>query len=133
MMLEETNAIYAKKLKCLRINQFISQKDMAIKFGISQQSYGDLENGKTNFTLQKTEKVCKIFNISFDDFIAINTKQTKFKTKQTNSHSNKVLKKHYERLLLVKDIRIGELELENKWLKKGRKNSDNEPEIYVMV
>lgn len=132
-MLEETNAIYAKKLKCLRINQFISQKDMALKFGISQQSYGDLENGKTNFTLQKTEKVCKIFNISFDDFIAINTKQTKFKTKNTTSHSNKVLKKHYERLLLVKDIRIGELELENKWLKKGRKNSDNEPEIYVMV
>ena len=49
-MLEETNANYAKKLKRLRINQFISQKDMAIKFGISQQSYGDLENGKTNFT-----------------------------------------------------------------------------------
>ena len=79
------------------------------------------------------EKICKIFNIPFDEFITINANQAKIKNKNTESRTTKVLKKHYERLLLVKDIRIGELELENALLKKGRKNSKNQLEIYVPV
>lgn len=132
-MQEETNVIYAKKLKLLRINQFFSQKEIAIKFKISQQAYAKMEIGKTNFSLKKVEKICKIFNVPFDDFITINNKKPKTNNKKTDSYNVKVLKKYYERLLLVMEIRIGELELENKHLKKGRKISKKEPEIYVMI
>lgn len=130
-MQEETNAIYAKKLKTLRVNSFMTQEDVAVKFKITQQAYGKMERGKINFTLQKIEKICKIFNVAFDEFVTINLKKTNHQ--KSESHNIKVLKKHYERLLLIKDIRIGELELENKHLKKGRRVSKKEPEIYVMI
>ena len=132
-MKEETNVIYAKKLKLLRVSHFMTQQNVADKFKITQQAYAAMEKGKINFTLQKIEKTCKIFNTPFDDFLTINLKKVKTNHKKTDSYNIKVLKKHYERLLLIKDIRIGELELENKHLKKGRKLSKKEPDIYVMI
>lgn len=130
-MEDDINCIYSNKLKLLRINHFISQKDMALKFKISQQSYSELEKGYTNFTIKKIEKICKIFNIKYDEFITINSKPSK--TKKPDSLAIKLLKKHYERLLLEKDIRIGELEIETKRLKKNKKVSKNSPKVYVMI
>lgn len=130
-MQEAINHIYGNKLKLLRTSQFISQKDLALKFEISQQSYSDLEKGYTNFSVKKIEYICKIFNIKVDEFITTNSKQRK--TKKPNSPAIKILKKHYERLLLEKDIRIGELEIEAKRLKKNKKNSNSPPEVYVMI
>jgi hypothetical protein len=43
-----------------------------------------------------------------------------------------MLKKYYEGLLLDKDIRIGELEIENRGLRKN-KEVLKKPEIYVMI
>lgn len=128
-MLEETKIIYGKRLKVLRINQFISQEEMAIKFNISQQSYSAMERGETKFSVKKIEKICKIFKIPLTEFITINTKQRKTKKEIPDSYSIRLLKKHYERLLLEKDVRIGDLEIENKHLKKDKKISKKPPEV----
>lgn len=125
IMITKKSAIYGEKLKRLRINLFITQKEMAKKFKVSQQSYSDMEKGKTKFTVKKIQKICKIFKISAEEFITIDSKQTALKIKNRDSHNINVLKKHYELLLLEQEIRIGELEMEIKQLggsiKKGKK------------
>jgi transcriptional regulator with XRE-family HTH domain len=132
-MTEEKSVIYAKKLKLLRINQFISQKNMAIKFKISQQGYAKLESGKVNFSMKRVEKICKIFKIPITEFITINTKSKKTNSKSTDSYNIKVLKMHYERLLLAKDIRIGKLEIELLHYKPISKPTKKLKEIRVMA
>lgn len=104
---------YVKKLRSLRINNFITQKNMAIKLKVSQPAYAKLENGKTKLTNTKVEKICKIFKIPVHDFLTIKDSSTKEKKKASDSLSVKILKKHYEDQLLIKDIRIGDLEMEN--------------------
>lgn len=131
-MIQEKSVIYGEKLKRLRINQFISQREMANKFKITQQGYSKLEKGETKFSIKRIEKICKIFKISVDDFILISPKLSKTKDVKTDAYNIKILKKHYERLLLIKDIRIGELEIENKRLKKGRKISAKPMDVHIM-
>ncbi|MDF2449499.1 MAG: family transcriptional regulator [Bacteroidota bacterium] len=113
----EKQDIYSKKLKRLRLNHLLCQKEMADKFSISQQSYAKLEAGKTIFTVKKIEKICKIFNISFNEFITISDNE-KICASAIESYNTKVLKAHYEGLLLQKDIRINELEI--KFLQKRK-------------
>lgn len=126
--------IYGKKLKQLRNNQFIFQKEMAAKLKITQQAYSDLEKGKTNFSNKRIEKICKIFKVPVDEFITINAPKTKNKkSKNMDSYNIKVLKKHYERLLLEKDIRIGKLEIELMHHKPIRVASKKLKEIRVMA
>lgn len=117
-MAKNIDVSYGKKLKLLRINQFKTQKDMAIKFKISQQSYSDMEKGKTRFTETKIKKVCKFFRISFADFVILENKQRKINEKKKDSYAIRVLKQHYEVKILEKQVRIGELELENSRLKR---------------
>lgn len=132
-MLEETNSIYGKRLKILRINQFISQKEMAAVFKVSQQSYSAMECGETKFSVNKIARICDYFKISFDEFTIINAKQRKSKKEIPDNYSIRLLKKYYEKLLLEKDIRIGELEIENKHLKKTKKIDKTPKEIHVMI
>lgn len=114
----EKQDIYSKKLKRLRLNHLLCQKEMAVKFNISQQSYAKLESGKTLFTQKKVEKICRIFDIPFKEFIIINNYETVF-NEAIDSYNLKVLKIHYESLLLQKEIKINELEI--KLLQKEKK------------
>ena len=111
-MAKEIDVSYGKKLKLLRINQFKTQKNMAIKFKMSQQGYSDMEKGKTRFTDAKIKKICKIFNTSFQEFVTTNTKQRKVQTKQKDSYVIGILKHHYEIKLLEQKIKIRQLEVE---------------------
>ena len=130
---EDVRTIYAKKLKLLRTNGLLTQREMALKFKICQQGYAKLENGKVNFTLKKIEKICKVFKISFDDFISIKSKPKKIRKEAADSYNIRVLKLHYERLLLQKDIRIGQLEIELIHHKKIRVPGKKAKEIRVLI
>lgn len=107
---EDKKEIYAKKLKQLRLNELLAQKEIAAKFKISQQSYAKLESGKTLFTVKKIEKICKIFGITFKEFITISGSEKQC-SEAIESYNLKVLKAHYEGLLLQKEITIKELEI----------------------
>lgn len=132
-MKDEKGTFYAKKLKLLRVTHFFSQQEMANKFKISQQGYAKLENGKINFSIKRIEKICKVFNISFDEFITISHKPKKVKSKSTDSYNIKVLKLYYEKLLLEKEIQIGDLELQIKHLSKGKKTIKSSPKLRVIA
>ena len=132
-MEKENNDLYGKKLKRLRINQFITQSDMAIKFKISQQAYAKMEYGKTNFTLKKVEKICKFFNITVKEFLTINYTQSKIKNRNNDSYNVRVLKQHYERLLLLKDIEIADLQMKVQHLNKDKKTSRTPSKLRVII
>lgn len=132
IMIKKTNTIYGEKLKRLRVNAFITQKKMAVKFKISQQSYSELENGLTKFSLEKVKKICKIFNITSEEFLTLPTKQRKFNVNKPDSYAVKVLKKYYEVLLLEKDIEIKKLQIHVKHLTKSKKNIKTPSKVRVL-
>ena len=117
-MAKDIDVSYGKKLKLLRMTQFKTQNDMALKFKISQQSYSDMEKGNIRFTDAKIKKVCKFFNVPFEDFVSIDSKQRKIKRKKEDSYAIRVLKKHYEVKMLELQVRINELETEVDRLKR---------------
>lgn len=132
-MQKKQHTIYGEKLKRLRVNAFITQKQMAVKFKITQQGYGALENGLTKFSTKKVEKICKIFNVTSDLFLELPTKQRKINVKKPDSYAIKVLKKHYEVLLLEKDIQIKKLEIQVKHLTKDKKYSKTPSKLRVLA
>lgn len=134
-MSKSINTIYGKKLIYLRTCLLIKQEEMALKFGISQQGYGHLEKGKTNFNVKKIEKICEIFNISMQEFLTLEVPTIQVNTKENSDLEIQILKKHHELLLLEKNIRIAELETENKRLKASQKThtDNNSSPIYVLI
>lgn len=60
---------YAKKLRALRLKKDIKQIEAAQLLGIkNQQYYSKLENGQMTFTKEIIAKICKIFELSNEDF-----------------------------------------------------------------
>ncbi len=129
----KTNTMYGEKLKRLRVNAFITQKNIATKLKISQQAYSDLENGLTKFSIEKVKKICKIFNISSEEFLTLPTNQRKINVNKPDSYALKVLKMHYEVLLLEKEIEIKELQIQVKHLTKNKKIIKTPSKVRVLV
>ena len=132
-MIKKPTTMYGEKLKRLRVNAFMTQKQMAVKFNMTQQGYGGLENGLTKFSTEKVKKICKIFNVSSEEFLTLPTKQSKMNVNKPDSYVVKVLKKHYEVLLLEKEIEIKELQIQVKHLTKGKKIIKTPSNVRVLV
>lgn len=81
-----------KKMKTLRQNSGITQKNMAAKLDLSVPSYSNYENGYSEPPMEIIEAFCNILGISLDTFFGFNT------PKQTNEHPN-----NYADLLLILD------------------------------
>lgn len=58
-------------LRDLRKEKSLSQKQIAEKLCISQQTYSDYENGKTEPTLDTIIELSKIFNVSSDYLLGL--------------------------------------------------------------
>lgn len=61
-----------ERLKALRLEANLTQKDIAQTIGISQPAYADWEKGKKKPTPDKLPTIAKIFNVS-TDFLLGNT------------------------------------------------------------
>lgn len=51
-------------IRMIRILKNISQEHMAETLGISQSSYGKLERGATNLTMQRLDRIAKILGMT---------------------------------------------------------------------
>jgi len=60
---------FLKSIKILRKKAGYSQKEVAIKIGISRQSYIAFEQGKYELNLSEAEKLANIFGASVMDFL----------------------------------------------------------------
>lgn len=128
--------MFGEKLRVLRTNYGYHQKEMTSLFGMGQQSYSDLEMGRTNFTDKKISKICEIFGINFQQFLSIESasiSSIKQNKKLSESTAIRLLKLNHEKELLEKKLRIVQLELELKQHKKQIILSANPLPIYVMI
>ena len=58
-------------LKELRKDNNLSQKQLAEKLCISQQTYSDYENGKTEPTIETLISISKLFNVTIEYLLGI--------------------------------------------------------------
>lgn len=125
--------ILGEKLRILRTYFGYQQKEMAVKFNIGQQAYSDLEMGRTNFTDKKISKICEIFNITFQEFLSVESADIITKNQISESATIRILKLNHKKELLEKELRIVELELELKKYKKFTTYKEHSSSIYVMI
>lgn len=57
------------RLKKLRLEKGISQRELAVLVGCSHQAIADCENNRNNGRFEILKKLCSIFNVSADYFI----------------------------------------------------------------
>ena len=60
---------FTERLKILRKQANLTQKELAEKIGISQPAYGDWERGVKKPTQDNLVKIAKIFNVSLDSLL----------------------------------------------------------------
>ncbi|MBQ7641737.1 MAG: helix-turn-helix transcriptional regulator [Acholeplasmatales bacterium] len=58
--------MYLKKLKDLREDHDYTQKYVASVLNISQNSYSDIETGKTNISIESLIKLADLYNVTLD-------------------------------------------------------------------
>lgn len=57
---------YTKRLKNLRIDNDLAQKDVANILNISQSTYSQYERGKSMLPLETLKNLCIFYNVSAD-------------------------------------------------------------------
>ncbi|MDP3726599.1 MAG: DUF4065 domain-containing protein [bacterium] len=102
---------YAQFIKGLRVEKGFSQAFMAEKLAISRPSYGGIERGSREITLEEAEKLKNLFGISIEEFAnATLPKYEKYKQmilaylKSSVSADGKVPKTKLAKLLYLADF-----------------------------
>jgi transcriptional regulator with XRE-family HTH domain len=65
---------FGKKLKVMRELHQFTQEQLADKLNIEQKTYSNLENGKTQLTLERANQIAEIYDMSLIDFLGFNEK-----------------------------------------------------------
>lgn len=63
---------YLDKLIALRIDNDLSQKEVAAIINKSQQGYDHIEKRRAKLSIEDFVKLCKFYKISSDDILEIN-------------------------------------------------------------
>ena len=72
-----------KKMKTARTNAGISQRDMAIKLGLSNSSYSNYENGYSEPPAEIIVKFCDVLNITMENLLELKVTAPKTATVKT--------------------------------------------------
>jgi transcriptional regulator with XRE-family HTH domain len=126
-MIQNTDILYAQKLRHLRLSKNIKQEAIFKQIGFeSQQAYSNLENGKTHFTDDILNKIAKVFGIDVSEFtkpvdhVMLNHSPNAYI--QSNHNNNDFIEKmvhSYESCIKAKDELIEMLKKEIEMLKKA--------------
>lgn len=117
-MIKGADIVYAKKLKELRKSSGKIQYNLGLELGLkNQQAYSDLENGKIQFDEKLVYGICKIFKISYNDFVSLPITSGNSQSEASKSLEEKIEARIWEKLLIEKDIKINDLEIKNYSLK----------------
>lgn len=135
-----TNALYGKKLKNLRNQMDATQASIAADLNMSQQAYGKLERGKTNFTVERVHQICAIFHIAYNEFVIVeDSLLQKSISKKTNKAKIEDLamneiNKHYEFLFIESELRNIKLEQKiRNYIPYKEVSKEDAKLIYVMI
>lgn len=107
------------KLEKIRKLKGYSQEYIANKLGISQNSYGKIERGKTRVNQEKLRAICEVLEVDVKILLNFNPRQELTQLTETEGipstdakilHSLEKVAKLYEELLAEKNARIKQLE-----------------------
>ena len=62
---------FCERLKSVRLENGMTQKDVYEKLGVSPNGYASYEQGRTEPNIDTIIKLCKIFDVSADYFLGI--------------------------------------------------------------
>lgn len=71
--------MFSEKIKALRAKKGLSQEQAARYLGISRRQYRRYETGENEPTLGNIKKLCRLFNVSADYLIGLDSDETTFK------------------------------------------------------
>ena len=88
--MENEEKLMGSKIKKLRKDAKMSQEELASKLGISRSYFSKIENNQRGLSIDIMQKVCRIFNISMDDFFGTIEAKDDF----LETEANKLIKKY---------------------------------------
>ncbi len=62
---------YRKRMRNLREDRDLSQREVALVINKSQQGYSHIEEGRAELKIEDLIKLCRFYNVSADYFIGI--------------------------------------------------------------
>jgi len=65
---------YRKRMRNLREDRDLSQREVALVINKSQQGYSHIEEGRAELKIEDLIKLCRFYNVSADYFIGISEK-----------------------------------------------------------
>lgn len=65
-MEEEKQQVFSVRLKELRLQHGLTQKELVELLGVKRNTYSDWENGKCKPNYEKLEKIADLFEVSLD-------------------------------------------------------------------
>ena len=74
-----------QKIKELRIQKSMTQKELANILNISQQALSHYEMGDRDISLELLKKICVIFDITSDELLEIETREERNKIISNNT------------------------------------------------
>lgn len=107
-----------EKLKKIRVEKNFTQEHVAFELGISQITYSNFENNKTNPSFTQIEQIATILNVRVIDFLT--DEKIVFNQNTENGYNNGIVlyqetsHKLYEQF----ELRIKQLQEENDFLKE---------------
>jgi transcriptional regulator with XRE-family HTH domain len=113
--MNKLNQLLSANLKRLRREKNISQDYLALKMGISQATYSDIENNKIRFPIDKVENITHALDIGIDDLFNGIINQQKYQQGAVRNQSSffpsdlEIVKNTYEQLINEKDKTINYL------------------------
>lgn len=66
---------YRKRMRNLREDSDLTQKEVGQVINKSQQGYGHIEDGRAELKIDDLIKLCKFYNVSADYFIGLSDKK----------------------------------------------------------
>ena len=66
--MENEEKLMGSRIKKLRKDSGMSQEELAGKLGISRSYFSKIENDQRGLSIDIMQKICRIFNISMDEF-----------------------------------------------------------------
>lgn len=81
---------YIDRLRALRIDNDIKQKDIAKIINKSQQGYAQIENRKAKLAIEDLTKLARFYNVSLDYLVGLtNEQRPNYIKNQINVKTNK--------------------------------------------
>ena len=106
-----------EKLKTLRLSRNLTQEHLSSELGITQKTYSNFENNKTQPNFEQIEKIAQILEVSILDFLTDDKIAFSQNTERGSNNGIVVFQQLPEKLIEQYELRIKQLENDNKFLK----------------